>query len=138
MPDRFTHRVGIIAVVGPLYAPTSAGPYGIEDFIGGIGPGLFILLLFLTPWIWGGPMALAGAWSILAVFLDNALYPVLYRLEDTGLVESEWEQRERGVPRKVYRLTMAGRQRLGEMAEAWRSFAATIDSILAGTDPKEE
>src|SRR3954462_14325835 len=40
---------------------------------------------------------------------DGTLYPVLYRLEAAGLVEVRWETRERGVPRKYYRLTADGR-----------------------------
>ena len=40
---------------------------------------------------------------------DGTLYPVLYRLERAGFVAVRWETPERGVPRKYYRLTDAGR-----------------------------
>ncbi len=69
---------------------------------------------------------------------EGTLYPVLYRLEDAGLVEPEWDQPARGVPRKVYRLTAAGEQRVGETTEAWRSFAAAIEAVLTGVEPEEE
>lgn len=65
---------------------------------------------------------------------EGTLYPVLYRLEDAGLVEPEWQQSEssarRGAPRKVYRLTKAGAERVKELTEAWRTFSAAVDSIL--------
>ena len=80
----------------------------MEDFVARVGPGLFIALLFVTPWLWGLPAAFASAelssrqsveggyyrwarmhlgefWgfqsgicSVLSSFLDNALYPVIF------------------------------------------------------------
>ena len=44
---------------------------------------------------------------------DGTLYPVLYRLERAGFVAVRWETPDRGVPRKYYRLTDAGRDELG-------------------------
>jgi len=71
---------------------------------------------------------------------DGTLYPVLYRLEDAGLITPEWDQPEaetssgrgRGVPRKIYRLTDAGRDRLEELIAAWRTFSSAVDLILGG------
>ena len=47
---------------------------------------------------------------------DGTLYPVLYRLERAGYVAVRWETPERGVPRKYYRLTDAGRDGAGTAA----------------------
>lgn len=69
---------------------------------------------------------------------EGTLYPVLYRLEDAGYVVPEWDQPARGVPRKVYQLTKAGESRVGELADAWRSFAAAIEAVLTGTELEEE
>ncbi len=71
---------------------------------------------------------------------EGTLYPVLYRLEDAGLVAPEWSQPARGVPRKYYRLTDAGQDRVRQLTEAWRSFSAAVDAVLAGADEtaKEE
>jgi amino acid transporter len=106
--DRSKARASLIPIVGLMYASACGGPYGMEDWVARTGPGLFILLLFTLPWIWGVPMALAsaemstryptaggfyrwaqeylgdfwgyqaGMWSLLSSFLDNALYPVLF------------------------------------------------------------
>lgn len=69
---------------------------------------------------------------------EGTLYPVLYRLEEAGLVVPEWDPPARGVPRKVYRLTEAGRQKVGELTAAWQSFAAAVDAVLAGPEPDKE
>jgi PadR family transcriptional regulator, regulatory protein PadR len=61
---------------------------------------------------------------------EGTLYPVLYRLEDAGLVETRWETFERGVPRKYYRVTPAGTYRLAALIEEWRAFAAVVNRLL--------
>lgn len=66
---------------------------------------------------------------------EGTLYPVLYRLEDAGLIAPEWNQPARGVPRKVYRLTSAGQERVERLASAWRSYSAAVDAVLAGEEP---
>jgi len=95
-------------VAALLYASACGGPYGTENFVATTGPGLLILLVFVTPWLWGVPMALAtaemsalrpteggyyrwvreilgefwgfqaGACTLISSLLDNTLYPVLF------------------------------------------------------------
>ena len=61
---------------------------------------------------------------------DGTLYPVLYRLERNGFVTVRWETPERGVPRKYYRLTSAGRDELTRLTEEWRTFADAMTKLL--------
>jgi PadR family transcriptional regulator PadR len=61
---------------------------------------------------------------------DGTLYPVLYRLERAGLVAVRWETPARGVPRKYYRLTPAGRTELARMAHEWTSYAKVMAKLL--------
>jgi amino acid transporter len=105
---KFQAKVGLLAVIGLLYASACGGPYGTENYVVPTGPGLLILLLFIAPWLYGVPLGLAtaelasarpveggylrwvrevfgefwgfqaGAWTLIASFLDNALYPVLF------------------------------------------------------------
>jgi PadR family transcriptional regulator PadR len=65
---------------------------------------------------------------------DGTLYPVLYRLERAGFVAVRWETPERGVPRKYYRLTDAGREELSRLKHEWQSFVAAIAKLLANTE----
>src|SRR5262245_23707059 len=67
--------------------------------------------------------------GVLAV-TDGTLYPVLYRLERAGLVAVRWETPERGVPRKYYRLTNAGREELTRLTEEWTTFAKAMTRLL--------
>ncbi|AKG34574.1 PadR family transcriptional regulator [Paenibacillus durus] len=63
---------------------------------------------------------------------EGTLYPVLYRLEDSGLVESYWEQDtgKRGVRRKYYRVTAAGQAWLREMTGELALFYHSIYKIM--------
>ena len=61
---------------------------------------------------------------------DGTLYPVLYRLERAGFVEVRWETPQRGVPRKYYRLTAAGRDELASLTHEWTTFTKAMTRLL--------
>lgn len=62
---------------------------------------------------------------------QGALYPALYRLEQQGLIASEWGTSENNRRAKYYRLTAAGRRRLGEETASWERLAEAIGRSLA-------
>ena len=61
---------------------------------------------------------------------EGTVYPILSRLKNEGLVESEWVEADAGHPRKYYRLTRAGRIRIREMAAFWEEFSHSLDFLL--------
>jgi transcriptional regulator len=61
---------------------------------------------------------------------DGSLYPALYRLENRGWIKAEWTTSELGRRVKAYRLTAAGRRRLGTSVRAWEQFAGSIAKVL--------
>ncbi len=67
---------------------------------------------------------------------QGALYPALYRLEHQGLIESEWGVSENNRKAKFYRLTAAGRRRLGEETASWNHLSNAIALALSAT-PQE-
>jgi PadR family transcriptional regulator PadR len=67
---------------------------------------------------------------------DGTLYPVLYRLERSGFVAVRWETPERGVPRKYYRLTEAGRIELARLSHEWTAFASAMAKLLGTKEAK--
>ena len=67
---------------------------------------------------------------------QGALYPALYRLEHQGLISSEWGTSENNRKAKFYRLSTAGRRRLGEEPASWNRLADAIARALAVT-PQE-
>lgn len=62
---------------------------------------------------------------------EGTLYPILYRLEDEGLVESRWSEAEhKQIPRKYYLMTDKGRQTLQEMRQSWRQIADGVERLM--------
>ncbi len=62
---------------------------------------------------------------------QGSLYPALYRLEQRGLVTSEWGASENNRRAKFYRLTAAGRRRLQEETAYWERLSGAIGLVLA-------
>jgi PadR family transcriptional regulator, regulatory protein PadR len=64
---------------------------------------------------------------------QGSLYPALQRLEQKGLITSDWRSSENNRRARYYELTPAGRRALGEETESWRRFAATMEIVLRTT-----
>jgi len=64
------------------------------------------------------------------VLAEGTVYPILGRLKEEGLLQSEWVEAEAGHPRKYYWLTAAGRQKAATMAQFWNGFAANLTRLL--------
>jgi PadR family transcriptional regulator PadR len=64
---------------------------------------------------------------------QGSLYPALYRMEDRGLVTSEWKLSDEGRRAKFYRLTATGRKRVGAEQDEWRRFVAAVEQVLQGS-----
>lgn len=61
---------------------------------------------------------------------EGSLYPALYRLEERGLVTSEWGITDMNRRAKFYRLTAAGRKELAASREYWTKFARAVSQVL--------
>jgi transcriptional regulator len=64
---------------------------------------------------------------------QGALYPALYRLEQQGLISSEWGTSDNNRRAKYYTLTTAGRARLRQESASWNRFAQAMASALGAT-----
>jgi len=62
---------------------------------------------------------------------QGAVYPALYRLEDQGLLATEWGVSENNRRAKYYQLTRAGERRLKEERQSWSLAAAAMAAVLA-------
>jgi PadR family transcriptional regulator PadR len=62
---------------------------------------------------------------------QGALYQALARLEHQGLIDSEWGTSENNRKAKFYRLTAAGRKRLGQETASWERLAEAIGLALS-------
>ncbi len=62
---------------------------------------------------------------------DGTLYPILYRLEDDGLVVSRWSEAEgKQVARKYYEITDVGAKALKEIEGVWGRISAAVSNIM--------
>src|SRR4029453_2040040 len=55
---------------------------------------------------------------------QGSLYPALQRLEQDGLITSEWGVTDNHRQARYYRITAPGRRALGREIENWKRFAA--------------
>src|SRR5215212_5065779 len=64
---------------------------------------------------------------------QGSLYPALQRLEQAGLITSEWGTTDKNRRARYYQLSAFGRRALGEELESWRRFAAGLEAVLGTT-----
>jgi len=59
-----------------------------------------------------------------------SLYPLLYRLEQRGLIAGTWVEKANQRRRRFYRLTPTGRKVLEQQKKRWTAFAQAIGRIV--------
>lgn len=62
---------------------------------------------------------------------QGSLYPALHRLEQQGLIGSEWGASENNRQAKYYQLTRSGRKQLLQARKRWERVAGAVARILA-------
>jgi len=63
-------------------------------------------------------------------FHVTTLYPLLYRLEERGLVVGKWVEKAEQRRRRYYSLTASGRKVLAAQRRSWREFVAAISRVV--------
>ena len=61
---------------------------------------------------------------------QGSLYPALYRLEQQGMLSSEWGVSDEGRRAKFYSLTAKGRKQLAAEEGQWRRFLLAVELVL--------
>jgi transcriptional regulator len=61
---------------------------------------------------------------------QGSLYPALHRLEDRGLLQSEWKDSETGREAKFYSLTKKGRRQMEAEVLNWERLCDAIALVL--------
>ena len=62
-------------------------------------------------------------------FHVTSLYPLLYRLEERGLVIGRWVEKAEQRRRRYYSLTPAGRKVLRSQRQLWKDFVGAIGRV---------
>ena len=63
----------------------------------------------------------------------GSLFPALHRLEQEGWIKGVWGESENKRRAKYYRLTPAGKRRLGEETQNWAQIVLAITRVLEAT-----
>jgi len=61
---------------------------------------------------------------------EGSLYPALYRLEQKGLIDSEWRVTENNRNAKFYKLTRKGRREADAERESWVRLSGAVARVL--------
>jgi PadR family transcriptional regulator PadR len=61
---------------------------------------------------------------------EGSLYPALYRMEQKGLIDSEWGTTDNNRQAKFYKLTRKGRRELQAEEESWGRLSTAVARVL--------
>jgi transcriptional regulator len=61
---------------------------------------------------------------------EGSLYPALYRMEQKGLIESEWGMTDNNRQAKFYKLTRKGRREMQQETESWSRLSTAVARVL--------
>ena len=61
---------------------------------------------------------------------EGSLYPALYRMEEQGLIDSEWSLTENNRKAKFYKLTRKGRTAAQAEADGWLRLSSAVTKVL--------
>ena len=65
---------------------------------------------------------------------ENTIYPILRRLTKQEYFETYTESMSIGAPRKYYKLTKIGEEKLHEAELEWSSFLESVSRVLGGNN----
>lgn len=69
------------------------------------------------------------------ILKEGTLYPILYRLEEDGYVESKWSEAEgKKLARKYYKITPEGKKALTEIKSLWQDINSSAKIIMEAED----
>jgi PadR family transcriptional regulator PadR len=61
---------------------------------------------------------------------EGSLYPALYRMEEQGLIESEWSVTENNRKAKFYKMTRKGRTAAQAEVDGWLRLSSAVTRVL--------
>jgi PadR family transcriptional regulator, regulatory protein PadR len=64
---------------------------------------------------------------------QGSVYPAVVRLQNRGLIDSEWGTTENNRRARYYRITALGKRQLAAETDDWRKYARAVELILRAT-----
>lgn len=68
---------------------------------------------------------------------EGTLYPLMDRLKRDEVVDANWHQEGQSRPRKYYRLTQRGEEKLSDLTRRWRKSVEDTEFLLQNPGPKK-
>ena len=65
---------------------------------------------------------------------EGSLYPALYRMEEQGLIDSEWRMTENNRKAKFYKLTRKGRSAAQAELDGWLRLSGAVTRVLRAVE----
>jgi transcriptional regulator len=65
---------------------------------------------------------------------EGSLYPALYRMEEQGLIDSDWGTTENNRKAKFYKLTRKGRIAAQAELDSWLRLSSAIGKVLRASE----
>jgi transcriptional regulator len=61
---------------------------------------------------------------------EGSLYPSLHKLEQGGLIDGRWEEKDSGRKRRYYHITKKGREALKDKVQSWNELCRAVNQIM--------
>ena len=72
-----------------------------------------------------------GGGAVLGYAREGTVYPILYRLQEAGLLQCRMAPAAaNGGSKKYYSITQSGRETLRELTDFWQKYAACVEGFL--------
>ena len=79
-----------------------------------------------------------GGAGVLGYAREGTVYPILYRLQDAGLLQCRSvPSAANGATKKYYSLTKQGQETLRELIQFWRAYARCVDGFINEVSEQE-
>ena len=65
------------------------------------------------------------------IWQEGTLYPLLHKMEESGLIDSTWKKETNGRKRKYYHVGKEGRAWLENELDNWKLIFKTLNTLLA-------
>ena len=76
--------------------------------------------------------------DVLGYAREGTVYPILYRLQEAGLLSCRLvPSAANGASKQYYAITERGRSTLEELTAFWERYTACVDTFLRGGEPTE-
>ena len=76
--------------------------------------------------------------AVLGYAREGTVYPILYRLQEAGLIQCRLAPAAaNGGLKKYYSITEQGRETLNELTAFWRQYTACVDDFIGEADSAE-